>query len=261
MQDMPNIPELSSKADPEVKRAMKAVKSWFNLIGKIITDSELTGTGAFSRRSNGTLVANIQTLDTTTPPQISGLTATAALNSILLSWTPPQFLTLARVEIWRSTTDDLNTAGMVGTTGSTGFLDIPGDGVSPTTVFYYWVRIVSSAGVIGPFNATAGEAGSVSGSSVYLLEVLAGQIDEPELTTAFNDRITALDNHAANSGIHHAAASASADVTVTATGTAGATYTAAEQTIINALVADVASLRDSLNDLKAKLRVPGTLAT
>ena len=50
------------------------------------------------------------------------------------------------------------------------------------------------------------------------------------------------------------------DSVVTATGTAGVVYTAVEQTIINALIADVATLNNSLNDLKAKMRIAGLLA-
>lgn len=56
-------------------------------------------------------------------------------------------------------------------------------------------------------------------------------------------------------------AAASSDVAVTATGTPGETYTTAEQGMIAALIADVATLRDSLNDLKGKMRTAGTLET
>lgn len=56
-------------------------------------------------------------------------------------------------------------------------------------------------------------------------------------------------------------AEASADASVTVTGTAGAAYTSAEQGMINALKADVTALKDSLNDLKAKMRTAGTLDT
>ena len=54
-------------------------------------------------------------------------------------------------------------------------------------------------------------------------------------------------------------AEASADATVTVSGTAGASYTSAEQAMINALKADVTALKDSINDLKAKMRTAGTL--
>lgn len=56
-------------------------------------------------------------------------------------------------------------------------------------------------------------------------------------------------------------AAASSDVVITATGTPGETYTTAEQGMIAALIADVATLRDSLNDLKGKMRTAGTLET
>jgi len=56
-------------------------------------------------------------------------------------------------------------------------------------------------------------------------------------------------------------AAASTDVVITATGTPGETYTTAEQGMIAALIADVATLRDSLNDLKGKMRTAGTLET
>jgi hypothetical protein len=66
-------------------------------------------------------------------------------------------------------------------------------------------------------------------------------------------------DHTQNTNIHHAPALASVDAVITVTGTAGVLYTGTEQAIINALIADVTALKNSLNDLKAKLRTPGTL--
>lgn len=57
------------------------------------------------------------------------------------------------------------------------------------------------------------------------------------------------------------AAAASSNAAITVAGAAGAAYTATEQGMINALKADAAALRDSLNDLKANMRTAGSLAT
>jgi hypothetical protein len=59
MADQPNIPSLSSKVDPEVRKAFAAVKAWFNEVGKLISDAELRHTGLVKRSSNGVLTSNI----------------------------------------------------------------------------------------------------------------------------------------------------------------------------------------------------------
>lgn len=51
------------------------------------------------------------------------------------------------------------------------------------------------------------------------------------------------------------------DAAITATGTAGVIYTATEQGMINALIADVSELKDQLNALMAAMRTAGTLET
>ena len=87
----------------------------------------------------------------------------------------------------------------------------------------------------------------------------ASRVTSPSWLQWFQQIVT--DQHVADTTIHHAPAAAAANTSVTATGTAGATYTSTEQAMIDALVADVATLNTALNELKAKLRVPGTLAT
>lgn len=50
-----------------------------------------------------------------------------------------------------------------------------------------------------------------------------------------------------------------ADASITVTGTADGTYSANEQTMINALVADVGTLKDKVNAILASLRTGGVL--
>lgn len=54
-----DIPSLSSKVDPEVRRAFNAIKARVEALGEVISNEELTGTEAFVRKSNGALIAHI----------------------------------------------------------------------------------------------------------------------------------------------------------------------------------------------------------
>lgn len=116
------------------------------------------------------------------PPAITGLTASGAMTSIVLTWDQPTYGTYGYTEIWRSGTDDLGTAVLVGQSPG----NIWTDAVGADASFYYWVRAVSHSTppVTGPYNGTAGTTGQTSPDPAYLISQLSGQINQLVLDNA-----------------------------------------------------------------------------
>lgn len=184
----PNIPTLSSKVDTEVKRAFIALKTWIEQIGGsggVVTQSDLSA-------GLSSIVVPSVVVDTTIPPALTGFTATGAFRTIMITWTDPVYARLAYVEIWRATVDDIGSAVMIGTTQSAMYTDLPANS-SLAVIYYYWGRIVSDSGILGPFNAVAGTAGSTADDPAYVLELLTGEITATELHTTLTTRIDLID--------------------------------------------------------------------
>lgn len=128
----------------------------------------------------------IEPIDYTVPPALTGLTADAAMQNIILSWDFPPNSNYAAAEVWRSESDSIGAAVHVGTSAGTVYIDPVG--VS-STVRYYWIRQRSDAGVLGPYNATAGvsattgqvEGGDLADDSVGPDELQDLAVTNPKL--------------------------------------------------------------------------------
>ena len=92
--------------------------------------------------------------DLTVPDAVQNLYAVGRFLTIGIGWDDPNGNLTSYAEIWRSTTDNIGTALMIGTT-SAEFYDDP---VGTDSQYYYWVRIKSDANYYGPFNDTNGTA-------------------------------------------------------------------------------------------------------
>jgi hypothetical protein len=97
--------------------------------------------------------------DLTPPPAPTGLASSATITSIFLSWgsLPVGYAgNHGFTEVWRSATNVLGSAVMIGTSNSMFYVDALG---STGTGFYYWIRYRSAANVTGPYNAVSGVFG------------------------------------------------------------------------------------------------------
>jgi len=122
--------------------------------------------------------------DMTIPPAPTGFSASGAIQSIILDWTDA--LTVygnhAYTEIWRSDTDDLGSAVLVGQTPSFVWADYVGSGQTK----YYWIRFISTSGIAGPFNALGGmtaSTGFVMSADLADLAVTADKIATAAITS------------------------------------------------------------------------------
>jgi predicted phage tail protein len=73
---------------------------------------------------------------------------TSKLGTNTLRWANPDDATLARVEIWRSETNNKGDATLIAAELGSVFVDT---GVAIGTTYYYWLRTVDFAGNEGPF--------------------------------------------------------------------------------------------------------------
>jgi peptidoglycan hydrolase CwlO-like protein len=127
--------------------------------------------------------------DLTTPPPPTQLEAIGLYSSISLSWGGNNYRNHAYTEIWRSDTDNLGSASLVGTTIG----NLYNDPVGTERTCFYWVRFVSQANVTGPYNSTSGTSASTALDVLTRLEILRQEILNDPLTIELGTRINRLE--------------------------------------------------------------------
>ena len=195
---VPQLPDVPADAPPSIKQWMSDIKEAFEIrLGRrgdqrdrAVTLRELIDSGLakdltdrpWDPNSEGsidfTAIEHYQgpeELDT--PPTPTSLTASAGLTKIILSWTSgwTVFSNHSLTEIWRSSSNALGNATIIGTTSAGLFTD----NVDPLTTYYYWVRFVSTTGVIGPYSSSAtATAGQVTSTFLADNAVIAAKIQD-----------------------------------------------------------------------------------
>ncbi len=114
--------------------------------------------------------------DVVVPPAPTVLTASGLFTDVLLSWnqstnTAP-YGNHAFTEIWRSQSEDLSSAVLVGTTNAFIYTD---KGIEYDSTYYYWVRFVSTSNNPGPWSnmASATTIENIAATMAALSETLA----------------------------------------------------------------------------------------
>lgn len=134
-----------------------------------------------------------ETIDTSPPPALEGFVADGGYGIIFLRWTPSVDRRYGYAEIWRSATNNIGTAVLVGTAAGSVYIDQQQD----SQTRYYWIRPVNkwNDAVKGPYtpNGTTGLAATTAPDVEYMLDLLAGEITTSELATALNTRINLID--------------------------------------------------------------------
>lgn len=177
-------PSLSSKVDPEVKRAIQTLIMHLQQVAKetaeissgkttevVATVDAATLNQAIQEAMNE---ANLFAPDYTIPSAPTDLAATGAFNQIMLEWVAVPGDYIGHYEIFRNTADDQGTAVKIGTTSALKYVDVPPDS-SLSTIYFYWVRAINrwDASIVGPFNATAGTSAATADDPGYLLQLAA----------------------------------------------------------------------------------------
>lgn len=217
---VPAIPDIRDDNVTDVLRAIKNVLQvreglLGNVLDQYVTwrdlgDVDLVAAGGTSTLTNGTRVPVIgnagggtsgnsgydPTTDLNTPPQPTGLTASASFSNVYLSWTGAGYANHAYTEIWRSTTDVIGNAVRIGSTISNVYADAAQEGQT----YYYWIRFVSQADIHGPYNATSGVSATTATNPATIVSLLQGQITETQLFSSLNARINLIDGSASLAG-------------------------------------------------------------
>ncbi len=114
--------------------------------------------------------------DVVVPPSPTVLTASGLFTDVHLSWnqstnTAP-YGNHAFTEIWRSQSEDLSSAVLVGTTSAFIYTD---KGLEYDSTYYYWVRFVSTSNTPGPWSnmASATTVENIGATMAALSETLA----------------------------------------------------------------------------------------
>jgi hypothetical protein len=188
---VPAIPAPTNANDLDFKRAVKAVIDVregaagdpldANVTLRNLTDVRfLSGTAVASVIGGATgLPPGYVPPILTPPPAPTGLAQSASITSIFLSWdvTPIGYASNhGYTEVWRSATNVLGSAVMIGTSNSIFYVDPLG---STGTAFYYWIRYRSAADVTGPYNGVSGllaQTGLIGNVDLGPLIVEAGNL-------------------------------------------------------------------------------------
>ncbi len=173
MATVPSVPTPPSNTDPAMRRFLNAVKSVLDAYIKpgaeVVTQKELT--------SFGDTVTESIVGSSTTPPKLSGLSAFGSLSFVILTWDKIPYGDHSYTIIYRAAVDDQSQAVQIGTSRTLIYADhVPG-----SENYYYWIRTVSKANVLGPFNQLAGTVGSASLDPTYSLEVLDNAITAEQI--------------------------------------------------------------------------------
>jgi hypothetical protein len=143
------LPKVPIKGDPETRRFLSEVKDAVDTLtdgtGRAVTLSDVANTNFRGRYID-------PVLDQSIPPVVSNLTAEGRYNYIILEWNYPDYPNHRWTRIYRSSTNNFETAEVVANVAGRTYADPVGN----NQTFYYWAANVSTSNIEGPLNATAG---------------------------------------------------------------------------------------------------------
>lgn len=209
------------------------------------------------------------TTDYTQPVTPSNLTGTAGFSAIYLSWTGAGYKNPAYTEVWRSATNVLGNAVMIGTTISNSYADAI---TSTSSSYYYWIRFVSEANVKGPYNSTSGTLVSttkVGGADLNDLIITAAKLADGAVTSGkigsnavTSAKLADLAVEAAKLADSAVTATKIANLAVGTAAIADAAITSAQianLAVGNAAIANLAVTNAKINDVTVDKLTTGTL--
>lgn len=140
--------------------------------------------GGVIRHGNVTIGLPSGQADSTTPPIPLNFAASAAIATSILSWTEPDYSNHSYTEVWRNTSNSLTGATMIGTSNGITYADNVG---VTSGVRYYWIRHISTAGIIGPYQSSSGTANTTA-------QIAAADITPLCITNALISNTAAIDS-------------------------------------------------------------------
>lgn len=166
------LPTVTSDLPHDLRTFLNALVEVVNS-GAGVQTKDLIDTGLF-QEFNGDLTVDedFSLIACQSPPPIArNLEASGAFETIVLEWEGIDYgasKCYAHTEIYRSGTDDLGTATLIGISSGRIYSDL----VGPGNTLYYWVRIVDSRGARSGFNLTSGTVGVTAPDVDFIMDIL-----------------------------------------------------------------------------------------
>ena len=184
-----SLPSITSQIPRDLRNFIDRLRERVDGGGsnRLLSLADLTSAGLATTDAAGNIVA--VTPSRGTPPAPTGLTATAAINNVIVEWNAATYGYHSHTEVWGASSNNLTAAVLLGLTPGAIYTDALG----PGTTRYYWVRFVNTSNEVGPFNAINGTSATTGEDVDYLLTTLAGQITETELFTDLNTRLNKIE--------------------------------------------------------------------
>lgn len=260
MAKLPSIPSIDSRIPDEIRRILSPMKQ---IMDEALASGRTGQPGPFGGVTQEDILAALpdSLSDSSIPPAPTGLVVTGAFATIMLLWNKPTYRNHGYAEIWRNETDNLGTAVLIGQTPGYLYSDAIGNSMQA----YYWIRYVSQAGIVGPFNSVSGSFGATSLDPAYVLSVLQGEITATQLHRDLGSRIALIDAGAnvINSVAYRIAQEASARASAIANeaserGAAISSEATARATGDDALAQQIVTLSASVNGNTAAIQSEST---
>lgn len=186
---MAKLPTVTSPLPRDLQQFVQRVREALDSGGPdaVVTARQLIAAGVVESTTGGGITSIGGTIETPRTP--SGLTASGALASVIVSWNGPQYKGHAYTEIWAHTSDVIGDAVLVGMTAGNSFAH----NLGATATRYYWARNVNQNGVVSAYNATNGVSATTGTDPAYLLSVLTGEVTASQLASSLSTRIDLVD--------------------------------------------------------------------
>jgi hypothetical protein len=187
-----NLPSVTSNIPRDLRTFVDRVRDTLGAGGarRIVTVDQLARLGLATINAQGNPVpATDAGTFFVTPPPPTTVSATAAIQNIIVEWDSPNYRGHSYAEVWVAGVDDLGQAVLLGSAPGGIYVD----SVGPSITRYYWVRFVNVEDTKGPYNALTGVSATTGPDVDYILGVLAGRITETELFSSLGSRIDLID--------------------------------------------------------------------
>lgn len=169
---MRSLPRIVSSIPNDVRSFLDKVREYITTgdDNRFVTVGELRASGIAGTTPGGSLtlptVYSVQD-----PPAPTGLSASGALDNIIITWDEPNYAGHAYTEVWADDTDTFEGKILIGMTAGGVF----NHAIGAAATKYYWIRFVNTLNTAGPFNATAGTMGQTAADPEYYIGVLSDE--------------------------------------------------------------------------------------
>ncbi|HCB1190296.1 TPA: DUF1983 domain-containing protein [Klebsiella quasipneumoniae subsp. similipneumoniae] len=149
---------------------------------------------SFGGKKSEIITAVYQVKGTMTPPGApTSLTAVGDYRNVVLNWVNPDSVDLAKINVYASKTNKLDTATLIAQAATTTFTHA---GLGDNETWYYWIRAVNKRGMVGQPNSNLGTEATTRDVLSFLKDKITSSELGKELLDEIDSKATqeAVDN-------------------------------------------------------------------